>query len=47
MVWQKVKLLHPSLFIKESKENNAIGEARAINSDLQFLKKNLLCQLKV
>ena len=28
-------------------ENNKIGEARAINSDLPFLKINLLCRLKV
>ena len=33
-----------SVYKRIKKENNAIGEARAINSDLIFLKKNLLCQ---
>ena len=35
-----------SVYKRIKKENNAIGEARAINSDLIFLKKNLLCQWK-
>jgi hypothetical protein len=36
-----------SVYKRIKKENNAIGEARAINSNLLFLKKNLLCLLKV
>ena len=35
-----------SVYKRIKKENNAIGEARAINSNLLFLNKNLLCQLK-
>ena len=35
-----------SVYKRIKEENNKIGEARAINSNLPFLKINLLCQLK-
>ena len=42
MVLKKVRLPLLSLFIKElKKKNNAIGETRAINSDLNSLRINL------
>ena len=36
-----------SVYKRIKEENNKIGEARAINSDLPFLKINSLCLLKV
>ena len=44
---EESKVTPPEEVYKRIKEeNNRIGEARAINSDLIFLKKNLLCLSK-